>query len=417
MVNQTFLITPIDKYDLPSVNLFYNYSESADDFNLTRNVNFSDNLQPENLLIFLILSMFCIATVFGNILVIIAVKRERTLHTVTNYFIMSLAVADCLVGAIVMPFSAVYDSMGGIWYFGHDMCDVWHSFDVLASTASILNLVVISLDRYWAILDPFTYPSKMTSRSAKVLISLVWLCSSLISFPAIAWWRAVSPPPVPYDCLFTEDVGYLIFSSLISFWGPMLVMHFTCWRIYRTASRQSKCLKMGSKAVNCNGEGLTLRIHRGGTTRRNKETKIVPHLTRALGVDRDENREEMETAMLQIPIEQDEILTAASPYNAGNSSTNNSVRVVSKNFRNFSISRRIAKITKETKAAKTLGIVMGVFTVCWLPFFIVNNLLIPLCPQIITNRELTFAVVTWLGWVNSGMNPIIYAARSQDFRR
>ena len=73
--------------------------------------------------------------------------RERNLHTATNYFITSLAVADCLVGLVVMPFSAAYEAMGQNWVFGEDWCDVWKALDVLASTASILNLCVISLDR------------------------------------------------------------------------------------------------------------------------------------------------------------------------------------------------------------------------------------------------------------------------------
>ena len=49
------------------------------------------------------------------------------------------------------------------WIFGEDWCDGWHSFDVLASTASILNLCVISLDRYWAIEEPMSYPAKVPS--------------------------------------------------------------------------------------------------------------------------------------------------------------------------------------------------------------------------------------------------------------
>jgi len=160
----------------------------------TTEPNFTQYLQdlPSDrisLLIFLIL--FSFATVFGNSLVILAVIRERYLHTATTYFVTSLAVADCLVGLVVMPFSALYEVLQNTWFFGTDWCDTWRSLDVLFSTASILNLCVISLDRYWAITDPFSYPMKMSRNRAAALIAAVWICSSLISFPAIVFWRHV----------------------------------------------------------------------------------------------------------------------------------------------------------------------------------------------------------------------------------
>ena len=76
----------------------------------------------DNLVLALVLFSFCLATVLGNALVIAAVARERYLHTVTNYFIMSLAVADCLVGSIVMPFSAAVEMQSDRrWIFGRDL--------------------------------------------------------------------------------------------------------------------------------------------------------------------------------------------------------------------------------------------------------------------------------------------------------
>ncbi|EFX85745.1 hypothetical protein DAPPUDRAFT_22045, partial [Daphnia pulex] len=350
----------------------------------------------------LVLFSFCLATVLGNALVIAAVTRERYLHTVTNYFIMSLAVADCLVGSIVMPFSAAVEMQSDRrWLFGRDLCDVWHSFDVLASTASILNLCVISMDRYWAITDPFTYPSRMTPKRAACFIALVWVCSSLISFPAIAWWRAVARiHPLPEHCVFTDDIGYLVFSSTVSFYGPLSVMVFTYYRIYRAAVAQSRSLRLGIKQVvmastgemgkgtgggsgsGSGGSGsaetvelLTLRIHRGGR------------------VASDNRRCAAAAALLT--------------YQAAN---RHQLAI------DPSSTRKLAKIAKERKAAKTLGIVMGVFIACWLPFF-VTNLLSAFCQSCIHNPERVVTVVTWLGWINSGMNPVIYACWSRDFRR
>lgn len=304
----------------------------------TTEPNFTQYLQElpsdrVSLLIFLFL--FSFATVFGNSLVILAVIRERYLHTSTNYFVTSLAVADCLVGLVVMPFSALYEVLQNTWFFGTDWCDTWRSLDVLFSTASILNLCVISLDRYWAITDPFSYPMKMTRNRAVVLIAVVWFCSSLISFPAIVFWRAVRHGSMPqYKCTFTEHLGYLVFSSTISFYLPLLVMVFTYCRIYRAAAEQTRSLKLGTKQVlMTSGEmQLTLRIHRGGTTREGHHHQTTQNTANSTPEEPDEE-----------------------PLSALH---NNGIRHRHLG-KNFSLSRKLAKFAKEKKAAKTLGIVMG----------------------------------------------------------
>ncbi|XP_045517386.1 dopamine receptor 2-like [Pieris brassicae] len=355
-------------------------------------------LQDRALLVTFLL-LFSLTTVFGNMLVILAVIRERYLHTSTNYFVTSLAVADCLVGLVVMPFSALYEVLEHTWFFGMDWCDVWRSLDVLFSTASILNLCVISLDRYWAITDPITYPMRMSGRKAAFLIAAVWVCSGAISFPAIAWWRAVRLEEVPdYKCPFTENLEYIIFSSTISFYLPLFVMVFTYYRIYRAATIQTRSLKIGTKQVmRPSGElELTLRIHRGGTMRQRSE---VCH-----GVCTPEEPDH-------------EPLTALQNNGLSRSSTRLTNVTHNKHLpKNFSLSRKLAKFAKEKKAAKTLGIVMGVFIVCWLPFFVVN-LLSGICSSCIAHEEIVNVVVSWLGWVNSSMNPVIYACWSRDFRR
>ena len=146
-------------------------------------------VEPSSVALGAFLSMFALVTIFGNCLVILAVLRERHLRGSTNYLIVSLAVADLVIGAVVMPFAISLEVLQQRWLFGRDWCDVWHSFDVLASTASILNLSIIALDRYLAITNAIRYPQRMTTHRIMLLISLVWVLSAAISFPAILWWR------------------------------------------------------------------------------------------------------------------------------------------------------------------------------------------------------------------------------------
>ncbi len=93
-----------------------------------------------------LLAIFPLVTIFGNSLVTYAVLTKSYLHTPTGMLIVSLAVADLIIGTCVMPFNVALQ-VTNRWKLGLIFCDIWHSLDVLASTASIWNLCVISLER------------------------------------------------------------------------------------------------------------------------------------------------------------------------------------------------------------------------------------------------------------------------------
>ena len=364
-----------------------------------------------NIALGLVLSTFACLTVLGNILVILAVVRERYLRSATNYFIVSLALADLVIGSVVMPFAISLEVTNQRWLFGRDWCDVWHSFDVLASTASILNLSVIALDRYLAITNPMKYPTRITHSRILVLIALVWILSSLISFPAILWWRASSESrqQLPQACTFTEDPVYLVLSSIVSFYVPVIVILYAYYRIYRAASAQMRSFRTGRKVMTRKGhkgQPLTLRVHRGGRIQRIAQEAVTC-------------AQRTHSNCSDISAEPETLL---SPGRSDDATTNNGEtispsRMVNRKWQKFAISRKISKIAKEQKAAKTLGIVMGVFCVCWVPFF-VTNVLYGLCNTTCVKRaDILLPVFTWLGYINSSMNPVIYACSMRDFRR
>lgn len=98
----------------------------------------------KNILVLMALIMIDLTTLVGNLLVVVAVMTTKSLHTVTNSFIVSLACADMLVAVLVMPLS-IYTVIYNTWTFGNIVCDLWISCDVMLCTASILNLCCISL--------------------------------------------------------------------------------------------------------------------------------------------------------------------------------------------------------------------------------------------------------------------------------
>ncbi|KAK7864564.1 hypothetical protein R5R35_007333 [Gryllus longicercus] len=241
-----------------------------------------------------VLAVINVMVIVGNCLVIAAVFMSSKLRSVTNLFIVSLAVADLMVGVAVLPFSATWEVFK-VWIFGDVWCSIWLAVDVWMCTASILNLCAISLDRYVAVTRPVTYPSIMSSRRAKLLIAGVWVLSFVICFPPLVGWKddapppappssandssplppppPTPPPPCPWTCELTNDAGYVVYSALGSFYIPMFVMLFFYWRIYRAAVQTTRAINQGFRTTK-GGKGgafgsrfdeqrLTLRIHRG----------------------------------------------------------------------------------------------------------------------------------------------------------
>ena len=252
---------------------------------------------------------------------------------------------------------------GHIFLFSR--CDVWHSIDVLASTASILNLSMISLDRYWAITDPIAYPSKMYTGRALCFIGLVWICSAAISFPAILWWRSVAPAsPAPHVCLFTDDAVYLVFSSLISFYIPISIILFAYYKIYVAATEQIHSLKVGAKVMHTpNGDGgetMTLRIHRGGYIAQHQQRRFQNEqvaYSRAANSDSENespvhivrnnhslSRGDHASLPLAGTNQHDDVINPQSDVKPS--------RMISKKWKHFALSRRISKLAKEQKSSK-----------------------------------------------------------------
>ncbi|XP_034418082.1 trace amine-associated receptor 4-like [Cyclopterus lumpus] len=126
-------------------------------------------------LIYLILSVISLLTVALNLLVIISISHFRQLHTPTNLLLLSLAVSDFLVGILVQPVEILLKQT--CWMLGDLMCSLYYVLPFIILSASVGNMVLISIDRYVAICDPLHYSIKVTHKAVTICVLLCWICS------------------------------------------------------------------------------------------------------------------------------------------------------------------------------------------------------------------------------------------------
>ena len=173
--------------------------------------------------------LLIVATVAGNGFVFMAVYTFRELRTVTNYFILSLALADLAVALLAMPvwlMSALIPIDNEYDHLVMELCAKW--IDPFCCTASIVNATLVSIDRYCAISRPLRYKTVVTPRRAKQSIAMVWGFSFIIA--GISFLQ------------FHEDLkvthGYVIFLFLSLFCIPLCIMSFSYISICRAAINQ-----------------------------------------------------------------------------------------------------------------------------------------------------------------------------------
>nr|XP_055063174.1 trace amine-associated receptor 13c-like [Misgurnus anguillicaudatus] len=246
----------------------------------------------------------------------------KKLHTPTNMLILSLAVADLLIGLIDMPLEAI-KLIETCWYFGDTFCRLFLIIMGLLVSTSLSNLVLIAVDRYVAVCHPLLYPQKITKTRTIISICVCWFFSSTYNIAIISISQK-------HNTCYGECIAMLTFALSIadlflSFLFPCSLIITLYLKIFCVAHHQ---------------------------------VKVINSLMRS-----------------------------------GKHLTEGSVRRKS-----------------ESKAALTLGIIVTVYLFCWIPYFILS-----LTP----NTKITSATayfMLWMLYINSGLNPLIYAIFYPWFR-
>ncbi|NXQ35542.1 DRD2 protein, partial [Alaudala cheleensis] len=400
-----------------------------------------------------LLTLLIFVIVFGNVLVCMAVSRERALQTTTNYLIVSLAVADLLVATLCMPW-VVYLEVVGEWRFSRIHCDIFVTLDVMMCTASILNLCAISIDRYTAVAMPMLYNTRYSSkRRVTLMIAVVWVLSFAISCPLLFGLNNTDEK----ECIIGNP-AFVVYSSIVSFYVPFMVTLLVYVQIYIVLRRRRKRVstKRSSHVLDSDTQAplkdkcthpedvklCTVIVKSNGSFQVNKRK-----------VEAESHIEEMEMEMVSstsppektalkptAPSNHQLIVPVAS--NRGNTSTlqaplsspgkveknghakdsHHTARVFeihslpngkTRNLLKAVIRRKMSQ-QKEKKATQMLAIVLGVFIICWLPFFITHILNMHCDCNI---PPAMYSAFTWLGYVNSAVNPIIYTTFNIEFRK
>ncbi|XP_064830222.1 D(2)-like dopamine receptor [Oncorhynchus masou masou] len=416
----------------------YAYNESfRDNGNGSFNDTESGQKHPYNYYAML-LTLLILVIVFGNVLVCMAVSREKALQSTTNYLIVSLAVADLLVATLVMPW-VVYLEVVGEWRFSKIHCDIFVTLDVMMCTASILNLCAISIDRYTAVAMPMLYNTRYSSRRrVTVMISVVWVLSFAISCPLLFGLNNTATRDESL-CIIANP-AFVVYSSIVSFYIPFIITLLVYVQIYvvlrkRRKRVNTKRLSRGwqhhvqifIKEVAHEGDDMELdeRTNCNPQRQRHVDTATATPVSHQLlpptkgntsptsvspsppeGSLKVEKNSDSKDILAEVPKVAKVFQTEALPNGKTQTSIKQQPTLMSK--------RKISQ-QKEKKATQMLAIVLGVFIICWLPFFI-THILNTHCTTCKVPAEM-YNAFTWLGYVNSAVNPIIYTTFNIEFRK
>ncbi|XP_041039858.1 5-hydroxytryptamine (serotonin) receptor 5A, genome duplicate b [Carcharodon carcharias] len=305
-----------------------------------------------SILILILLAILVLATFLWNVLVLVTILRVRTFHRVPHNLVASMAMSDVMVAALVMPLSLVHELNGRRWRLGKVLCQLWVSCDVLCCTASIWNVTAIALDRYWSITRHLEYTLKTRKKISNIMIALTWALSAVISLsPLFGWGKTYSEQDD--QCQVSQEPSYTIFSTFGAFYLPLCVVLFVYWKIYKAAK-----FRIGSRRTNTITPMPEV-VEVKEASQQPEMVFTVRHATVTFQTDGDTWREQ-----------------------------------------------------KEKKAALMVGILIGVFVLCWIPFFI-TELINPLCSCDIP--PIWKSIFLWLGYSNSFFNPLIYTAFNKNY--
>uniref|UniRef100_A0A673G1H3 Muscarinic acetylcholine receptor n=1 Tax=Sinocyclocheilus rhinocerous TaxID=307959 RepID=A0A673G1H3_9TELE len=427
------------------------------------NLTTNPHQEWEVVLIVLVTGPLSLITILGNSLVLISIRVNSQLQTISNYYLLSLAVADLILGTVSMNLYTAYIIMGR-WTLGHLACDLWLTLDYVASNASVMNLLVISFDRYFSVTRPLTYRTKRTPKTAAALIALAWVVSFVLWGPAILFWPHVVGRPSGAEAQacsipFLKVPPLTYGTAIAAFYLPITIMIILYWRIYWEIENRAKGLAGFVGSVRNTRDilhGLDKQsVHQNSTKSnlsRSKETNSRKGPGKAKGKSvgcfnstrnkmaailqksaHESYKESYSNSSWNIEDEDDSALSSSTDeeheqnIKARAPSSNPTFSSAQRPTRQshlkppqksdhsichqLRVKHRINMIIKEKKAARTLSAILLAFILTWTPYNIMVLASISYCVP-----EKLWQLGYWLCYVNSTVNPMCYALCNESFR-
>ena len=408
-------------------------------------------------------------TIGGNILVMLAFRIERRLHKPSNYFLLSLAAADLIIGLFSMPVYSLYLIMG-TWPFGSVVCDLWISVDYACSEVSVLNLILISADRMWSVRSPARYRNKMTLQRAVIMIIPTWVLPILLYFTSVLGWTKFTntqdtrPNGQCYLPFMQDAPVFTTISTIFVYWVPLIAIFIMYANIYRTIRNLAKRKKKGREkrpssalprpcpdqlqriapvepsCLETEAPGMVTDYTTTTTTTTSTSLTVEPSRpdVARVGVNKcivKRNKSDADSCLdssdeTSSSERRPESTMSASSKNAVESKSkrvnNNKVKVGSlkrgnqgsmsgskRGFRRTRSQRGERQSRSERKATRTLTFILGAFFITWSPYSTIV-IIMAWCETCVPDALYHFSY--YLCYINSTINPLCYAFANELFR-
>ncbi|XP_047208552.1 muscarinic acetylcholine receptor M4 isoform X2 [Girardinichthys multiradiatus] len=372
----------------------------------------------ELVLIVMVTVSLSILTILGNTLVIISIKVNRHLRTVNNYFLLSLATADLFIGLLPMNVYTMYQ-LRGHWPLGAALCDTWLILDYVVSNASVLNLLLISLDRYLCTTWPLSYPVQRTGRIAGLMIGAAWLLSFLLWTPAILCWqsaggRRVIPEGQCYIHLLASP-AVTLGMTLLSFYLPVLVMIGLYSRLSAASRRRLSAIQAEQGALRMSStpvKGFFLKQRGWVVSNMGSDLSLNQRGTSGSPVDNVEmtgSCQHLHLSRTSSFAARDEDSSYTTDFHSSASAVLSSCPSSGSQER-----RRHRVMARERRLTNTILAVLLAFILTWTPY---NVMAVIAAFSHIRIPSALWTMGYWLCYINSTINPCCYSLCNVTFRK